>query len=177
MKIFFKILLAALFLGSLTSLNLPKNIEKKVSKEIKSYFEIEQYSKTLIPISKELNKKTSSEFNSNNLFLVTTSNKELGYLYVGKAPSKTDEFDYMVLFNKDFNIIKSKILIYREDYGNEIGSKRWLKQFVGKKTGDNLQYQQNIDAISGATISAQSMTIAVNNLLKDIGVLIENKAF
>ena len=68
------------------------------------------------------------------------------------------------------------MLIYREDYGAEIGSKRWLKQFIGKKTGKNLKYERDIIAISGATISAHSMTVAINNLLKSVAILQQQKA-
>ena len=63
-------------------------------------------------------------------------------------------------------LTKTKILVYREDYGGEIGSKRWLKQFIGKTPNDELRYQQNIVAIYRATISVSSMTSAVNDLLR-----------
>jgi major membrane immunogen (membrane-anchored lipoprotein) len=62
-------------------------------------------------------------------------------------------------------ILKTKVLVYREDYGGEIGSKRWLKQFTGKMYNDDLRYGDNIVAISGATISVKSFTDAINNLL------------
>lgn len=159
----------------LSSFNLPKNIEKKVTKEITSFFDIDSYTKKPIIVSSDINKKLPTKIGTYNLFAVNNNEIKIGYLYVGKAPSKTDEFDYMVLFDTELNIIKSKVLIYREDYGNEIGSRRWLKQFNGKTSNDTLRYEDNVDAISGATISARSMTIAVNNLLKTIGVLQENK--
>lgn len=175
MKTSFKILFVAFIFIGFSSFNLPKGIEKKVTKEITSYFEIESYTKTAITVANEINSITPTKFNSESLFKLENNKNHIGYLYVGKAPSKTDEFDYMVLFDAELNIIKSKVLIYREDYGNEIGSKRWLKQFTGKTSKDNLQYEKDIDAIAGATISARSMTIAVNNLLNSIGVLQENK--
>ena len=108
------------------------------------------------------------------MFKIQDNGSLLGYAYIASAPSKTAEFDYMVLFDTNWIIIKSKVLIYREDYGNEIGSKRWLRQFNGKTATDNLRYGNNIDAISGATISARSMTIAMNKLLKSVGTLQEN---
>ena len=92
----------------------------------------------------------------------------LGYAFLGYAPSKTDTFDYLVIFDVEFVIKNIKVLVYREDYGGEIGSKRWLRQFVGKNPDVSFDYGQNIAAISGATISVQSMTRAVNSLLSDI---------
>lgn len=175
MKTPLKTILTILLLIGFCSFNLPKNIEKKVTKEITSYFEIESYSRSAITIADRLNSETPTNFSAQSFFKLEANNKHIGYLYVGEAPSKTDKFDYMVLFDAQLNIIKSKVLIYREDYGNEIGSKRWLKQFVGKTSKDNLQYEKNIDAIAGATISAKSMTVAVNDLLKSISILQENK--
>lgn len=87
---------------------------------------------------------------------------------------KTDDFDFVVIFDKQFIIKKIKVLAYREDYGMEIGSKRWLNQFNDLKKGDQVEYQKDIKAISGATLSARSMTKAINNLLKSLKVL-QNK--
>jgi len=66
-------------------------------------------------------------------------------------------------------------LIYREEHGKQIGSQRWLKQFIGLSSTDNPSYGENIDAISGATISASSMTMAVGNVLKSIQILKQKK--
>ena len=52
---------------------------------------------------------------------------------------------------------KLRVLTYRENYGGEIANKRWLKQFLSRKTDD-------IQAISGATISVESMKMAVVSL-------------
>ena len=97
----------------------------------------------------------------------------MGYAYVGKAPSKTDEFDYIVLFDQNLIVVKTKVLAYREDYGGEIGSKRWLKQFIGSSKESNYRLHDNIVAIAGATISVNSMTNAMNRVLKSIGELQE----
>ena len=106
---------------------------------------------------------------------IENNSQFIGYAFVDKAASKTDEFDYLILLDKNLIIAKSKVLVYREDYGGEIGSKRWLKQFIGKSAKDELLYEKDIIAISGATISATSMTKAVNAFLKNISILKENK--
>ena len=79
------------------------------------------------------------------------------------------------MFDNDKIIKKVKVLIYREDYGAEIGSTRWLKQFIGIKKNESLNYSEDIRAISGATISARALTIEVNNLLKSVALLDQNK--
>ena len=158
----------------LLSFTLPSRLEKKVKKEIKKTFKVENFQLVSINVSTEVNLKLSKEI-KNQLFKIEKDSTLIGYAYIDKAPSKTDEFDYLILLNKDLIVAKTKILIYREDYGGEIGSKRWLKQFIGKKATDKLIYQDNVMAISGATISAHSMTNAMNQFLQNLEILHSNK--
>ena len=169
MKLKLGLLLCLAFI--LLSFGLPKYIQKKVDKEIKDIFTIESFAFNEIIISNKIADSLPSKFNNNNLFKIESDNTLLGYAYLSQASSKTAEFDYLVLLDKDLIILKSKVLIYREEYGGEIGSKRWLKQFIGKTQNDHLKYGDNIIAISGATISVRSMTNAINNLLKSLKVL------
>ena len=103
-----------------------------------------------------------------NFYKITDSDKLLGFAFLGTAPSKTDTFEYLVVFDQSFIIKKVNVLVYREDYGGEIGSNRWLKQFVGKARNTEMAVGKNIAAISGATISVYSMTNAVNQLLNEM---------
>lgn len=169
---FKNILLIFIITLFLVSFGLPKNILKKVDKEIKNVFEIENYTLQTIKIPVEISKNLPTKIEEGNFYKVIASEEFLGYIFVDKAPSKTDEFDYLVVFDKNLIIKRSKVLIYRENYGSEIGSKRWLKQFDGKSRNDNLE---DVMAISGATISVNSMTNAINDLLKTISILYENK--
>ena len=153
----------------------PENVNKKADKVIAKFYETEQFSKELIDISDTANSETTAEFGNKNLFKITSNGAFLGYGYIGNAASKTATFDYLVLFDKEFIVVKSKVLIYREEYGGEIGSKRWLKQFIGKSsTSGILEYNRDIIPISGATISVQSMTRAMNNLLQSLAILQQN---
>ena len=112
------------------------------------------------------------EFQTNSVvgdfYKIIDSNQLLGYAFIGTAPSKTDTFEYLVVFDSSLVIKKVNVLVYREDYGGEIGSKRWLRQFVGKARSTDLAVGKNIAAISGATISVYSMTNAVNQLLNEM---------
>ncbi|HLV70764.1 MAG TPA: FMN-binding protein [Xanthomarina sp.] len=150
---------------------LPKNIQKKVDKEITETFQVETFQFESFKVPTEISKDLPSKFEVDNFFQIHTDHKLLGYAYVSKAPSKTDQFDYLVLLDAELIVVNTKVLVYREDYGGEIGSKRWLKQFVGKTQNDDLRYGDNIMAISGATISVRSMTAAMNNLLQSLKIL------
>ena len=173
-KLFFGIIFIPAFL--LFSFGIPKNIEKKVQKELEKTFQLTGFSLNPISIPETLNAELPKKINTDNFFKISKDNDNLGYLFVDKALAKTTNFDYLVVFDKELIVIHSKILVYREEYGGEIGSKRWLKQFLGKTGGDRVDHESNIDGIAGATISVRSMTHAMDDLLQTIALLQKNKA-
>lgn len=95
-----------------------------------------------------------------NLYLISNSTD---FIYIGTSKSRFEDFEFMVLLDESKTIKLVKILVYRENYGGEICSKRWLRQFIGKSKP--LPF---VDAISGATISVNSLKYSINNLLKQI---------
>lgn len=167
--VFVFLLLSFLFYG----FGLPENLQKKVDKEVEKIFEVKDYSLIPLEIPDEVNKSLPTKITRDNMFQLSIGGELLGYVFVDKAPSKTAAFDYLVLFDQELKVVHSKVLIYREEYGGEIGSNRWLKQFLGKSGKDRVSHETNIDAISGATISVRSMTRSMDNLLQTIGKLQE----
>lgn len=165
------VLLSLLCLG----FGLPKNIQKKVNKEIEKVFETAAYTMQPITVPATLNNTLPAKISEDNFYKLSEGDQLLGYAFIDKAPSKTAQFDYLVIFDADLRVIHSKVLVYREEYGGEIGSKRWLKQFLGKTGGDRVDHETNIDAISGATISVRSMTLSMDKLLQTVGILHQNK--
>ena len=155
--------------------DIPVKIEKKIDKQVLSTFELISYLKEEVLIDEEIEITLPVQFNNENFYKIITKKTLIGYFYYGKAQSKADVFDYVVIFDNELIIKKIKILAYREDIGGEIGSKRWLKQFENLSHNDQVEYGKNIRGISGATISARSMTIAVNKLLKSLAILQKSK--
>ena len=94
-----------------------------------------------------------------------SSKKNLGIVSVNSAIGRFDKFDFMVVFNPNKSIKTVKVLIYREDHGGEIGSKRWLKQFEGKTPKDANNLTQDIDGISGASMSCDAITKEIQKSL------------
>lgn len=166
------IFIISVIVFGLFAFKVPDSVMKRAGKEISKFYDIDDFSKESIKFSSEINSETLSEFGEDNFFKINSEGQFLGYGYIGRAPSKTADFDYLVFFDSDFVITKSKVLIYREEYGGEIGSKRWLKQFIGKfSDSPELIAGKSIVPISGATISVKSMTNAINDLLKSIKIL------
>jgi Na+-translocating ferredoxin:NAD+ oxidoreductase RnfG subunit len=173
---FKKVLLGLITVLLLMGNGLPKNIQKKIDKEVSAYFDIESFTMELISIPNSSQLDLPSKIDGENLFRLFDGKSPIGYIYVDQAPSKTANFDYMVLLDNNFKILHSKVLIYREEYGGEIGSKRWLRQFNGKVPGNRVNHESNIDGIAGATISVRSMTNAIDGLLQTLAILKEQKA-
>ena len=171
------VIITALSLFGFGTQKIPAKLQEKIDNAVQTTFGVQEFTLEQLAVHADLNKKTPVEMGGENLFNILQGGNSLGYLYLGEAPSMKNVFDYVVLFNPDLSIKKSKILIYREDYGRQVGSQRWLKQFIDKKAGESLTYGEDIDAISGATISAKSMTLAVNNVLQSMQVLQENNFF
>lgn len=167
--------LFASLLLSFSEREISASLQKKIDAAIYSTYAVENYLLKDIAVPVEVNTETPADLRENTFFEIFVDANLIGYLYVGEAPSMKRKFDYIVMFKTDFTIKKSKVLIYREEHGKQIGSQRWLKQFIGLSLDDTPAYGENIDAISGATISAASMTKAVGDVLKSIQVLKEKE--
>ncbi|MFC2104134.1 hypothetical protein ACFLS4_02125 [Bacteroidota bacterium] len=135
-------------------------VSKKFEKEISKHFESEIIRKVKI-----------NELSNNNelFFSVYNGEKKIGLVVLTSTKGRFDKFDYMIIYNTEFEIELIRILVYRSEYGSEITAKRWLSQFYTKKE-DSLKYGSDIQAISGATFSASSLTKSINrinNIIKE----------
>jgi len=134
---------------------LPKNAQKKMDKAIVGTWNVDSYEKSAISLSGIEFELTGSE----NVYFIKNSGSDLlGYMVLSKGRGKYDYFDLMVLYDKELKVADSEVLVYREDYGGEIGSGRWLKQFVGKNISSEFKLSNDVQGISGATISVRSAT-------------------
>lgn len=170
------VLCTAFFLFGFQEQQLSPRLQEKLDNAIGETYGSERFALEWIEVDPGLDQKTPSALGGKHLFKVTSAGQVLGMGYLGEAPSMKDIFDYVVLFEPDMHIKKTKILIYREDYGRQVGSQRWLKQFIGRKAGESLGYGKDIDGISGATISAKSMTLAVGQVLESMKILQDYRA-
>jgi Na+-translocating ferredoxin:NAD+ oxidoreductase RnfG subunit len=155
----------------LLSFGVPKGILKMVNKEVQKVFDITTLQLEGVHLPNGISEELPAIISPENFYRLKQDDSLIGYVYLGKAPSKTANFDYLVIFNKELVVLQTKVLIYREEYGGEIGSKRWLKQFIGLSGKDRVDYKTNIDGIAGATISVRSMTLSMDKLFQSIGEL------
>lgn len=125
------------------------NLEKKATKVLSKY-----YKEDIILLD------TFRRDLDGTLFYVSNSDD---VAFIGHARSKFDTFDFLVLLDNSGTIKHVSVLVYRENYGGEIASKRWLRKWIGIN-----QRVTHIDGISGATISVNSLKHSINKLLDSI---------
>jgi len=152
---------------------------KKVDKSIIKTWDIENVSKREIGRSDEVSAENERQFyelwQEDSLIGYAVLNRSYGCRVGGCAvyspttlkEGSYDPFYYSILTDTHFSIKNVTILEYYSEYGYEITSKRWLSQFIGKLNGE-IKYEENIDAISGATISVKSLIDDVNETLLEL---------
>lgn len=99
--------------------------------------------------------------------------KTVKYIYIGRintvrsanAQANSNEsseyFDYYIFFDEGKSISQVRVINYQATHGEMVSSPGWLKKFVGHNRTKPLEVGRQIDAISGATISVNSITFDV----------------
>jgi len=87
------------------------------------------------------------------------------FLIPDVTPSKSKTFSLLLYLDGSGSVIDADVLKYRENYGYEVDYSAFRRQFQGKTRPEEVQFRRTIQNISGATISARSMTHAVHDLL------------
>ena len=141
----------------------PKSIQKKIDKEIHKVFPTEGLVINSID-GLSLESAVYEGVRKLRLQTIKKGDELMGFLCFASSKGKNDYFDYMILFNENVEIKKVVVLMYRSSYGGEIMARSWLKQFIGKVKGEEMEFGKDIDGISGATISAPSMTKGIQSL-------------
>jgi len=121
-----------------------------------------EYQKYVVPSGrKKLVEKSSRMryiFPHVYIWRISESDSLIGLAILDNVKGKSLPITFITFFDHTGNIIGSHIVKYREDYGWEVGNRRWLDQFLGLNHGSVYAVGKNIDGISGATISVNSVT-------------------
>jgi Na+-translocating ferredoxin:NAD+ oxidoreductase RnfG subunit len=87
--------------------------------------------------------------------------KEDGYAVLDAEPGMHELIDFAVRISPNCKVQRVEILEYREAYGDEVREKRFRDQFAGKGCGAPLTAGEDIDIVSGASISSRSVALGV----------------
>lgn len=89
----------------------------------------------------------------------------LGSFIVDEVIGKHELITYAVAIDRQGIVRGVEILDYRETRGGEVRDPRWRAQFVGKGPRDPLRLGEDIQNLSGATLSSRHITEGVRRLV------------
>ena len=97
--------------------------------------------------------------------------KPIGVVVLDAVIGKFDLIDYAVALERNGKLRAVEILAYRESHGYEVRLPAWRKQFVGKDKRDKLRVSEDVNNISGATMSATHVTDGVRRIVFAVDAL------
>ena len=96
------------------------------------------------------------------VFTASEHEKPLGEAVIVEEIGKHRPITFVVGVRPDGTIEDVAVMAYREAYGGEIHSKRFLSQYDGKSAGDDLRPYKGIKNVAGATLSVEAAGRAVH---------------
>jgi len=97
----------------------------------------------------------------------------VGLAYLDNVKGKSQPITYAVFYDANGSVVNSHIIRYREPIGGEVANRYWLKQFLGKSSKSDYQLGEEIDGISGATISVNAVTRGIHRSTFVVQYLLE----
>ncbi|WP_426339473.1 FMN-binding protein [Pseudoduganella sp. S-14] len=99
------------------------------------------------------------------LWRAERNGKLQGWLMVDEVIGKHEFITYATAIGADGKVLGIEIMSYRETHGGQVREPAWRKQFVGKSVSDPFKLDQDIQNISGATLSCRNVMDGVKRLL------------
>lgn len=106
------------------------------------------------------------------IFVALTGEHVDGYAVIDEERGQHEPITFAVKFSPAGVVERQEVMVYREKYGEEIRDPRFRAQFVGKTGKDPLRAGNDIDVVTGATISSRSMAVGVRRAIALVEELI-----
>lgn len=94
-------------------------------------------------------------------YVATTGGHVDGYALFDDERGQHELISFATFFDARGQITRVEVVTYREPYGDGIRSARFREQFVGRTAASGFRPEDDIDAVSGATISSRAMCLGV----------------
>ena len=107
------------------------------------------------------------------IWRVFLGSKTVGFVVRDNVRGKSKNITYLVAFDEKGIIVGLEILKYRESHGYQVRYESFRKQFHGKGSDNPISVGVDIRNISGATISARSVTNGARSLSRVISFMLE----
>jgi Na+-translocating ferredoxin:NAD+ oxidoreductase RnfG subunit len=95
----------------------------------------------------------------------------IGWVYLDEVIGKHEFITYALGVDDRGAVRGVEILDYRETWGGAVREANWRAQFRGRTSADTLRLNQDIQNVSGATLSCRNLTDGVRRLLATHAVL------
>ncbi|MDH3257607.1 MAG: FMN-binding protein [Nitrospinota bacterium] len=105
-------------------------------------------------------------------FGLDEENKPVGAMVIGNEIGRSYPITFMVVLNTDGTVKDVEIMVYREPHGWEVRFESFMSQFFGRGADDPFN---NINNITGATLSVRSMTKGVKKAVAEFQVIYKDK--
>ncbi len=102
--------------------------------------------------------------NSIYMWKISGGDTTVGYALLDNVIGKSLPITFLVIFDSDGIILSTHVVKYREAIGGEISNWRWNHQFSDRNYQSSFSVGNDIDGISGATISVNAMTRGIHKL-------------
>jgi len=110
-------------------------------------------------------------------FYVATSGAHVdGYALIDEERGEHLPITFAVKLSPDGKVMRQEIVVYREARGDEVRDEQFRAQFVGKSAADAIETNQDIQAVSGATISSRAMAVGVKRAVVLFDELVKPRA-
>lgn len=104
-------------------------------------------------------------------FKALKDNKVIYYCAIDKARGYQSLVAMLAVVDPDGNLKNVAVIEQQETpvFFGRLINKKFIDQFAGQKINNGFKLGENIDAVTGATVSSTAVTRAVNNAVKYIG--------
>ena len=169
-KNWFLLLILSLFFSgfSVLSAGIVEDVESKLIFKYGKKIEI-QHTKIKIPgeLKNEIQNKVKQKFFRDQIhtWFIILNDSTTHTAMLDNTIGKSMPITFLVILTQEGFIEQTEIIKYREPYGGEIQNENWTSQFTGKNSDSKFGLGSEIQGISGATISVNSVTKGIQKLI------------
>jgi Na+-translocating ferredoxin:NAD+ oxidoreductase RnfG subunit len=110
------------------------------------------------------------------LFVAKSGERVDGYALFDEQVGQHEPISFATFFDSAGQITRVEVVAYREPYGDGIRAERFRRQFLGRNVRSRFRAGDEIDTISGATISSRSACVAVERAAALVDLWIQKQA-
>ncbi len=113
---------------------------------------------------------------SYTFYVATTGSRVDGYAFIDDEKGEHLPITFAVKLSPEGKVLRQEVVVYREARGDEVRDEHFRAQFVGKGAADAIEANQDIMAVSGATISSRAMAVGVKRAVVLFDELVKPRA-